>query len=143
MTAEEKIVTISGSYRKHWDRILAAKHTFEEMGWTVLRPHTEKIDDPDGQFVRLEGDPEDPRERQAAQLAAICKSALVYNVNPGGYVGTQSGGEAFFCEGLRRSGLIVPFFCQEQPFEQAIAYLAAGHGSPREAALYVESLKVG
>lgn len=143
MSTEDKIVTISGSYRKHFDRILAAKHAFEEMGWTVLRPHTEKIVDPDGQFVRLEGDPEDPRERQEAQLAAIRRSRLVFNVNPGGYVGTSSAGEAYYCAALRESGLVVPFFCQEQPFEQAVAFLAAGHGSPREAALYVESLKVG
>src|ERR1017187_7610830 len=83
-------VTISGSYRKHLNRILAAKRRFEELGAIVLRPHTEEVVSSEGALVRLQGDPLNVRAVQLLQLEAIAASELVYVVNPGGYVGASA-----------------------------------------------------
>ncbi len=83
-------VTIAGSYNKHFDRIVEAKHTFEELGAEVLRPRSETVRSKGEDLVRLEGDPDDETAIQKAQLEAIKASDLLYVVNPGGYVGSSA-----------------------------------------------------
>jgi hypothetical protein len=128
------VVTISGSYRKHLDRILVAKRRFEELGATVLRPHTEEIADAEASLVRLQGDPDDVREVQSLQLQAIARSDLVYVVNPGGYVGASATLEVGYA---RRGATIV--VTAEPAFEDAVATVVSGIGSPEEALAFVES----
>ena len=121
-------VTISGSYRKHLDRILEAKRRFEELGAVVLRPHTDEVVGPEGPLVRLEGDPQDTQAVQNAQLAAIAQSDLVYVVNPGGYVGPSATLEVGYAR--RGETLVVT---AEPAFEEAVAAVVDGVGGPEDA----------
>jgi nucleoside 2-deoxyribosyltransferase len=128
-----RTVTISGSYRKHLDRIIEAKAEFERHGYRVLRPHTAKVvSDADG-VVRLEGDPNDKAAIQQAQLDAITRSDLLYVVNPAGYLGPSATLEAGVATGRG-----VPVFCAERAFEEGVNLIAAGYGSPAEAIAYLE-----
>lgn len=117
------VVTISGSYRKHFERLLAAKAAFEQLGVTVLRPHSERISSSSDEIVRLEGDPEDADGIQNAQLDAIRRSRLVYVVNPGGYVGPSTMLEVGYALGLG-----IPVILSEQAFEQSAAIAASRVG---------------
>jgi hypothetical protein len=109
-------VTISGSYNKHLDRILAARERFVELGAEVLRPRTDRVAEPSPGVVRLEGDPEDASGVHREQLSAIEASDLVYVVNPGGYVGPAATYEVGYAG--RAS---TPVFCAEAPFEAIVA----------------------
>jgi nucleoside 2-deoxyribosyltransferase len=125
----ELTVTISGSYRKHFDRLMEAKRAFEEMGVKVLRPHSEKIiSDEREELVRLEGDPKEASAVQEAQLKAIHDSNFVYVVNPGGYVGNAATLEVGYAHRAQ-----TPVVTSEIPFEPAVAAVAALVGSPQEA----------
>jgi hypothetical protein len=128
MSATAPVVTISGSYRKHLERILVAKRRFEELGAVVLRPHTEEIVDSEGALVRLQGDPDDVRAVQLLQLQAIAQSDLVYVVNPGGYVGASATLEV---GDARRGGALI--VTAEPAFEDAVAAVIGGVGNPEEA----------
>lgn len=120
----QRVVTISGSYRKHFDRLLEAKEQFEQAGCLVLRPHTDQVEGLGGEFVRLAGDPEDLAGIQRAQLEAIDRSSLLYVVNPGGYVGSSATGEAFWA-----AAKSVPVVLAEEPYEKAVATIASGFGN--------------
>lgn len=129
----EKRVTIGGSYRKHLDRILAAREQFIDLGWDVLRPSGDSVvdsDDPD--FVRLEGDPADAAGIQRAQLAAIEASTLYYVVNPGGYVGPSATAEVAWAAAKG-----IPVILAEPAFESAVRLLADGHGNPEAAVAHL------
>ena len=121
-------VTISGSYRKHLERILVAKRRFEELGATVLRPDTEEIVGSESALVRLQGDPDDLRAVQLLQLEAIAQSDIVYVVNPGGYVGASATLEV---GDARRGGAFI--VTAEPAFEEAVAAVVSGVGSPEDA----------
>jgi hypothetical protein len=112
-------VTIAGSYRKHFDRLVDAKQRFEALGAEVLRPHSTTISSTDEELVRLEGDPDDARAVQAAQFSAISRSQLLYVVNPGGYVGASATLEIGYA--FRQGALIVT---AEQAFEAVVATIA-------------------
>jgi len=121
-------VTISGSYRKHFDRIVEAKKAFEQLGAVVLRPETDVVSSSDEELVRLEGDPEDLRAVQEAQLSAIAECDLLYVVNPGGYLGPSATLEVGYAH---RAG--IPVVTAEAAFEPAVAAVARGSGEPVEA----------
>lgn len=121
-------VTISGSYRKHLPAILRAREAFTYFGITVLRPTSDAILEDAGAFVRLEGDPKDPRDAARRQLDAIRLSRLLYVVNPGGYVGGSAMYECGFAAGLG-----VPVVFSEPPFEAAALEQASAIGDPGRA----------
>lgn len=121
-------VTIAGSYRKHFDRIVEAKREFEEQGAEVLRPRTETVAASDSELVRLEGDPDDLREVREAQFEAIRGADVLYVVNPGGYVGSAATIEVGYAH---RGG--TPVVTSEPPFEADVAVLVAAVGSPAQA----------
>jgi hypothetical protein len=125
-------VTISGSYRKHLGRILAAKRQFEALGLVVLRPEAETILESEGALVRLEGDSDDLGAIQEAQLRAISASDLVYVVNPGGYIGTSATLEVGWA---RRAGITV--VSAEPAFEEVVATVIQGVGSPEESLAFL------
>jgi len=138
MKEESKVrVTIAGSYRKHFDRILEAKQLFEHLGAEVLRPHAEKITSQDEELVRLEGDPSGLRAVQEAQLEAIRKSDLLFVVNPGGYLGSSSTLEVGYAH---RQG--APVVTNEQPFEAVVATLIKTVGTPEDALHAVQQVGV-
>lgn len=117
-------VTISGSYHKHLDAVLAAREAFSAAGADVLRPSSAEVLEDEGVFVRLEGDPDDAAAAHGAQLQAIRRSHLLYVVNPGGYSGTNVTLEIGFAGALG-----VPICFSERPFEPAMEALAAFVGS--------------
>lgn len=131
----DKRVTIGGSYRKHRDRIFAAREQFLALGWEVLRPSNATVidtDDPDPDFVRLEGDPADDAGIQRAQLEAIDQSSLYYVVNPAGYVGNSATAEVAWAAAKGKT-----VFLAEESYERAVKLLADGHGSPEAAVAHV------
>lgn len=125
--SQEK-VTISGSYRKHFDRLVSAKKDFTTLGAEVLRPHSDSISVADQELVRLEGDPDDLRAVQEKQLEALRDSDFVYVVNPGGYLGPSATLEVGYAH---RAG--TPVYASEQPFEPAVAAVVQGVYAPEEA----------
>jgi hypothetical protein len=129
-------VTISGSYRKHFERLVEAKQAFEALGVRVLRPHAERIDVAEADLVRLEGDPDDARQIQRAQLEAVGRSDLLYVVNPGGYIGTSAAMEIGHAN---RGG--TPVITAEEPFEAAIGAVISAVGTPAQAVALISSRK--
>jgi len=132
MTSQIK-VTISGSYHKHLDRILAAKKQFEDLGVLVLRPHTDEVMQTEGPVVRLKGDAAEPGLVQAAQLEAIDASNLVYVVNPGGYIGASATLEIGWA---RRGGITV--ITAEPAFEEVLFAVVQAVGTPEAALRFLE-----
>lgn len=121
-------ITISGSYRKHLNRILDAKREFEGLGAEVLRPQSEEIRDHENELVRLSGDPDDLRAVQEAQLEAVGDCDLLYVVNPAGYVGPSATLEIGYANARGKK-----IITSEPPFEAAVAVLVDGFGSATEA----------
>lgn len=121
-------MTITGSYRKHFERLIEAKRQFEALGARVLRPHAETISSVDEDLVLLPGDPDDARELQQAQLEAIAASDLLYVVNPGGYVGAAATLDVGYAH---RGGTAIA--TSELPFEASVAALATVIGNPERA----------
>lgn len=129
----EKRVTIGGSYRKHLDRILAAREQFINLGCEVLRPRdTTVIEHDDPTFVRLAGDPADAAGIQRAQLAAIEASDLYYVINPAGYVGHSVAAEVAWAAAKG-----IPVILAEPAFESAIALFADSYGNPEAAVAHL------
>lgn len=121
-------VTIAGSYRKHFDRLVRAKKDFEEVGVEVLRPKSTEISSADEELVRLEGDPGDISEVQERQLEALRDCDFVYVVNPGGYLGPSATLEVGYAH---RAG--TPIIASEAPFEPVVAAIILGVADPSEA----------
>lgn len=134
MANTRPVITISGSYRKHLDRILVVKRRFEELGAEVLRPHTEEVVGAEGPLVRLKGDPDDAKSVQLSQLQAITRSDLVYVVNPGGYVGPSATLEVGYA---RRGDTLV--ITAEPAFEEAVSAVVDGVGKPEDALAQLRS----
>ena len=128
MSADKPTITVTGSYRKHLSRIFEARRRFLEAGAIVLRPHTEQMSGSDGSLILLEGDPHTASEVRRAQLQAIEKSDLLYVVNPGGYVGPAATADAGYAH---RSGTLI--VCSEPAWEDVVADMAGGVGSPDRA----------
>ncbi|MFD4671822.1 hypothetical protein ACFWNN_18965 [Lentzea sp. NPDC058450] len=86
MTAE---VAVIGSFRQHYDEVVAAVVELVESGLTVTTPPISSITNPGELFVRFELDPPhvSDGEIQAATLKKILSSDAVYVVAPNGYIG--------------------------------------------------------
>lgn len=81
-------VAIIGSFRQHYDVVTASAERFVRAGWTVTSPRCSPVVSGD-LFVRFETDDADltDAEVQSVTLRNIFTAALVYVVNPDGYVG--------------------------------------------------------
>lgn len=121
-------VTISGSYHKHLGRILERRAEFISRGAEVLRPHTSEILTQTEVLVRLQGDPDDSRLVQKAQLEAIRECDLLYVVNPGGYVGAAACGEIGYAHAMGK--LVVTM---EPAFERWVADITDAVGNIEKA----------
>ena len=88
-------VSLIGSFRRHYEAVREAAKIFTAAGITVKSPAISRVLDTAREFVRFESDPiqMSDREIQAATMAKIFSSDLVYVVNPGGYVGTLTAWE--------------------------------------------------
>jgi hypothetical protein len=126
-------VTISGSYRKHFDRIISAKQAFESLGAEVVRPISETITNEGDELVRLQGDPESILAIQDQFLQAVADSDILYVVNPGGYLGPS----ATFAIGYADRGNQV-IVTSEDPFEEAIRVRINAVGDPQQALRQVD-----
>ncbi|WP_330335385.1 NUDIX hydrolase [Streptomyces sp. NBC_00536] len=82
-------LSLIGSFRQHYREVRAAARTFTDSGLTVTSPPICRIVSQGPEFVRFESDPPESSDHdlQAATLAKIFTSDLVYVVNPGGYIG--------------------------------------------------------
>jgi len=125
-------VTISGSYHKHLDRILAAREKFLELGVEVLRPRTDEVAAVNEDVVLLAGDAPEVAAVQDAQLGAIEESDLLYVVNPGGYVGPSATFEVGFARRQK-----TPVVTSEVAFE-AIVASSSRTGTPEEALAFLQ-----
>ena len=88
-------VSLIGSFRRHYEAVREAAKIFTAAGITVKSPAISRVLDTAREFVRFESDPIQMSDRdiQAATMAKIFSSDLVYVVNPGGYVGTLTAWE--------------------------------------------------
>jgi hypothetical protein len=82
-------VAIIGSFRKHYDRVLAAIDAFVSAGLTVSSPTRSYTLDAKAEFVRFATDPPGCAdvEIQLRALQRILSSDVVFVVAPDGYVG--------------------------------------------------------
>jgi NTP pyrophosphatase (non-canonical NTP hydrolase) len=82
-------VTVSGSFRKHWNEIDAARNELHALEAAVLSPlNGPPLLEREG-FTFLRADAGSPAELELRHLSAIRKSDLLYIVNPGGYLGSS------------------------------------------------------
>jgi hypothetical protein len=82
-------IAIIGSFRKHYDEVLAVIDTFSSAGLEVSSPARSRLMDASVEFVRLASDPPDSAdvEIQFKALQKILQSDAVFVVCPEGYVG--------------------------------------------------------
>lgn len=82
-------VAVIGSFRKHYDDVLACIRCFADAGWTVTSPTGSEVLEPGIDFVRFStDDPElSDEEVQTVTLERIFSADVVYVVAPDGYVG--------------------------------------------------------
>lgn len=78
-----------GSFRRHYDEVVAAVVELAESGLVVTTPPVSVITNPGDLFVRFELDPPHVTdgEIQALTLQKILCSDAVYVVAPNGYIG--------------------------------------------------------
>lgn len=84
-----RTVAIVGSFRRHYDEVVAVARIFTAAGILVASPAISRIVNPGEEYVRFESDPHDLTDQriQAITMARILAADLVYVVAPGGYIG--------------------------------------------------------
>ncbi len=98
---------VSGSFRKHYGRILEVCAALAEAGAVVLSPARSEVVNPDDEFVLLQtdlwewGEPE-IKHVEDAVLRKIAGGDFVYVCNPDGYVGLSTAFEIGYAVSLRR-----------------------------------------
>jgi hypothetical protein len=122
-------VAIIGSFRQHYQSIVAAVREFEAAGVAVGSPVVSTIINPGADFVRFESDsPESSDlEIEAATLERVLNCDLVYVVAPAGYVGRTT------CYELGRvHERAIPVYFSARPLDLPIAIPARSVLSVRE-----------
>jgi nucleoside 2-deoxyribosyltransferase len=85
------LTIISGSYRKHFDEMLALKRALTTERVTVTAPVSELVVNVGEEFALLDEDPiEDPRALQDSIFAMIRRSSFLVLANVDGYMGTAA-----------------------------------------------------
>lgn len=89
VAAGRRTVSIVGSFRRHYQEVLAAWTEFRDAGWIVTSPLGSPIIKHGIPFVRFRTDEPtwDDSSVQTAALHRILRAQLTYVVAPGGYVG--------------------------------------------------------
>jgi exopolyphosphatase/pppGpp-phosphohydrolase len=88
---EFRYVTISGSFRKHFDHILKIKKELESIGAHVLSPRFEDPKNPGEEFVIFAGEEGlSPLELERYHLNSIKNSDALIVCSPNGYVGASA-----------------------------------------------------
>jgi hypothetical protein len=89
MSKHNQIKTvISGSYRKHFNEMIALKRLLETSGVSVQAPVSDGVINAGEEFILLDEDPlHDPRTLQDSILAKIRSSSFLVLANVGGYIG--------------------------------------------------------
>lgn len=82
-------LAIIGSFRQHYETVLASHATFKGAGWAIASPLGDPVVEPGIPFVRFTSDREDWADAlvQTVALHRILGADLVYVVAPEGYVG--------------------------------------------------------
>lgn len=105
--------TISGSFRKHLDKIVEVIAEFEKNGIDVLSPQHRFPKNPGEEFVLFEGEEtNNPKELEEIHLKAIKNSDFLYVVDPEGYVGNSAVMEIGYAKALGKS-----IYSSEEPSE--------------------------
>lgn len=82
---------ISGSYRKHFDEMLALKRALVTESVLVTAPVSDIVVNVGEEFALLDEDPiEDPRALQDSIFAMIRRSSFLVLANVHGYLGTAA-----------------------------------------------------
>lgn len=86
---------ISGSFRKHMEKIGELTQHFESSGIHVRAPKSSKTDNPDEEFIILVGDDpnQPPVELEKDYMRDIAKATFLYVADLGGYVGKSAATE--------------------------------------------------
>jgi len=118
-----KTVTIFGSFRKHYKKIIEIIDTFEANGITVLSPKKSEIINPDSEFVVFKSDvTNDPLELENIHLNTIEKADIIYVCDVDGYIGFST---AFEIGYALRMGHTIYFL--EEPKEIILSEIANEH----------------
>ncbi|GAB4192594.1 MAG: hypothetical protein Tsb0015_14860 [Simkaniaceae bacterium] len=84
-------VVISGSFRKHLDKIYQLKKILENLGLNVLSPQGCSAVNPEEEFVILDSDPiNSPELLQSSVFAKIRCSTMLIVANFDGYLGSAA-----------------------------------------------------
>lgn len=121
---EFRYVTISGSFRKHLDRILEIKRRLEKTGTKVLSPRFTEPKNPGERFVVFAGEEGlSPLELERHHLRSISESDALIVCDPDGYVGASALVEIGFAHSLGKRIVFV-----EKPEEFMLNTLPAETG---------------
>lgn len=93
-------VTISGSFRKHFETIIEFKKQFEKIGIEILSPKSEKIISNKKGFILLENDSGNINHIEGLHLKAIAESDILYVICNEGYIGSSTAMEIGFANAL-------------------------------------------
>src|SRR5439155_16347313 len=83
-------VTVSGTFRKHWNAVTKTIETFKGLGAEVISPQSTEQDHQVAGFVYLKGEEGPPQEIELRHLKAISCSDALYVVSPDGYLGPST-----------------------------------------------------
>jgi NTP pyrophosphatase (non-canonical NTP hydrolase)/nucleoside 2-deoxyribosyltransferase len=83
-------VTVSGSFRRHWDAVTRAIHAFEALGVEVVSPKSTEREREEDEFVYLKGEKGSAEEIERNHLHAIASSDALYVASPDGSVGPST-----------------------------------------------------
>jgi len=125
---ESRKVVISGSFRKHYSKIITYIKEFEECDWQVLSPKKSNIVNHESDFIILESDKDQSNTQiENNHLNAIRNADILYVVNPEGYIGVSTSleiGWALNC-GVR-------VILQNKPTDSIIGELCEIISSPKK-----------
>ncbi|WP_434452088.1 hypothetical protein [Lentzea sp. E54] len=131
---------VIGSFRRHYAEVVAVVRELEEAGFEVRSPVVSRIINPGAAYVRFETDlPQlSNLDIQAATLAKILDSDVVYLVAPGGYVGRTT---CYELGCVQERG--IPVYFSEVPEDLPIAIPLENVCAPGELMRRVQTREVG
>lgn len=124
-----KTVTISGSYHRHFDHILAVRKKLLALGLGVLHPPTTVPVNPKKEFVYLKGEESlPPSQIENNRLALINRSDGLVVCDPEGYIGASVLLEIGYAHALKKPVIFTEkpkeFILKVLPFKVGLKNLA-------------------
>lgn len=109
---------VIGSFRQHYEDVLAAVQAFQACGLEVLSPAVSIIVNPGDEFVRFASDPvtSENAEIQLEALRNIFASDFVFVVAPDGYIGRTT---CYEIGAIQAAG--IPLFFSAPPLDLPIS----------------------